>query len=314
MKAIIFLATLFSFTIIEAHSQKSKSESFYGEWYVLFKWYPDTLSNKGVHKVIIEKNNRCVVQYDSTSFTVITWEYDTATNQLLFVYPKRETVYLLDLAEQTMSGHIYYKFKESGLCYVSRVKSLEWEKLNYERIANKKVIKASPYIEYAIRDNKTVRMGLTTLIDYNEYRVSINPELGGLAIQGINSDKHVSSNGLFALSAGLIYAITPKDTSKDNKPYSQIYIYPLLLNILTNFHIAIPLKNKFISLSIQQSTDYYFFYEVSKIVPETKFGIRFDFSSIDLPVQLHTQYCLPWTKGYGSNSDNYFSVSLAGVF
>lgn len=313
MKHVLILVVLLFSSFACLYAQDSTS-SFLGRWYIIYKWYPDTLKSNGTMIVELEKDGKCTVLEDSIKVRVITWEYDSIKKKLLIVYPKRQTVYNLTITDKIITGGIFRKESEQGRCYGNRDMTDEWKILQSKKKPYKKLTNVNPYIEYALRDNKTSRFGAALLFGYDEKQVSFNPEMGSIALQNYNGVKHVSSNALFLVVSGLLAVALPYDTTdSDGHPHA-LAVVPIAVNMLTNFNVLIPLKSTGVSLSIQQSTDYFFFYNISKVVPETKFGVRLDLNNIGIPLQLHSQYCMPWTTGYGPNSDNYFSVSLAGVF
>jgi hypothetical protein len=80
---------------------------------------------------------------------------------------------------------------------------------------------------------------------------------------------------------------------------------PLIIQVLTNPSFRINLINKNLELIVGINTDYFFFYDVSRIYSEASIGLRGRLKDFALSANLG----IPFTKGYFENKAPYFGIS-----
>ena len=143
-----------------------------------------------------------------------------------------------------------------------------------------------------------------------------NIELSGFSI-AVHRDYHktlkVSSNPAATLLAVAALALIPRDSVKMYSPkniVTGIFFLPLIVQGLTNPSFRINIINKNLYIVIGINTDYFFFYDVSRIYSEAFIGLRGRLKDFALSANLG----IPFTKGYFENKAPYLGASALYYF
>ena len=123
----------------------------------------------------------------------------------------------------------------------------------------------------------------------------------------------VSSNTIPVLFAiGAVFLI-PRDTVKEfgfKNIIRGIFLVPVMIQTITNPSYRINLINKNLELIVGINTDYFFFYDVSRIYSEASIGLRGRLKDFALSANLG----IPFTKGYFENKAPYLGASALCYF
>ncbi len=145
----------------------------------------------------------------------------------------------------------------------------------------------------------------TRNIEFNLFSIAVNHDY--------QSTLKVSSNlGATLLAFGAV-ALIAQDTIKEfgfKNIVSSILLGPIIIHMITNPSYKIKLIHKKLELIVGVNTDYFFFYDVSRIYSEASIGLRGRFNNIALSANLG----VPFTKGYFENKNPYFGVSALYYF
>lgn len=174
-------------------------------------------------------------------------------------------------------------------------------------------------LDYLGQGNGYIRGGrfnIEMMDDYNNYDKGIVKNIeGNLFSIAVHHDYPNSIKVSFNPAASLVALgaseIIPRNTSKKYLYIVKgIFFIPLIIQILTNPSYRINLINKRLELIVGINTDYFFFYDVSRIYSEASIGLRGRFKNIALSANLG----VPFTKGYFENKNPYFGVSALYYF
>lgn len=119
-------------------------------------------------------------------------------------------------------------------------------------------------------------------------------------VTDVSKKTYLSSNGLCGIAS---FACMPL-FKKDKKYFALILLAPEIIGNVKYYKNVI---NKNVSLGIGQNTDYYLFYNNTKIFTESLISLRVSTEK----VKCYLDYRVPLTKGYMDDRKPYLTLSIS---
>jgi len=172
-------------------------------------------------------------------------------------------------------------------------------------------------LDYLGHNSNSLRGGRFNFEMLNDYRKrGINFEINCFSM-AVHHEYHntlkFSSNTVPILFAMGAFLLIPRDTVKEygiRNIILGVFLVPVMIQTITNPSFRINLINKNLDLIVGINTDYFFFYDVSRIYSEATIGLRGRLKDFALSANLG----IPFTKGYFENKAPYLGASAYYIF
>jgi hypothetical protein len=128
----------------------------------------------------------------------------------------------------------------------------------------------------------------------------------------------ISSNGLFIVVGGIVAFLSrsasisdSSDTQKNSGLITSEFIYPLLVQTLTNPTVRINILKDNLDVALSVKTDYYLLYEVSRIYCEGGIGLR---GMLGKKFAIEAHLGIPFTEGYFKDRSPFLGARAFFIF
>ncbi len=165
-----------------------------------------------------------------------------------------------------------------------------------------------------LNNNSTIRGARLNYKLTNPNFNLIESSVATVAVQTDRNEKvKISYNSISYLLGEVAIRTLPYDATHTVDFYKivrGIFLAQVIIHTFTNPSFKISLAKNYVDLLIGVNTDYFFFYDVSRIYSEASIGLRGRLKNIALSANLG----IPFTKGYFENKAPYLGASAYYIF
>ncbi len=331
------LLTFLVFLLLRLYAS-AQVPNLLGTWYVIEYASADSISDEkqdrpsAIFRMVLEMDHKATIVRDSINSVLgsgvefATWYHDSGQSQLV-VFTTRS--YRFDYKSEPMIGSVSGRRSNGrieiiGRCFASRERTKEWDStrsrlaelrsMKHDSPQQIKSEKPNNYVEaeYYHRGSSSTTNACLKFVttpatfEWGQMSFALQPSVFSFTLHLQDHEGYYSSNSLIPLASLIALVIVHPNIP----PRSDWYGAAFLTQGLGNFDVNVSLAKFPVAFVVAQSTDCFFFYKNSKILPESKFGFMLNTDFISLPLQARVCYCIPWFHGYSSQRENHLSFML----